>query len=207
MQPRTNRALWLALIAVITSSLAYLLVVRVFGRIPAASGFFGHILGVLGFVMMLMTETLYSLRKRSRTASWGRVSDWLNFHIFTGITGPYLVLLHTSWRFNGLAGLLTLLSLVVVLSGFIGRYIYTALPRSADGAEMDAKQAQEQINALQAEIARHLKAQPALIPLSLEMFQLQRTGTLEFFGDWQQQRRWRHIKRRITHDLRTSGSF
>ena len=47
------------------------------------------------------------------------MARWLEFHIFTGIVGPYLVLLHTSWKFNGLAGVVMLLTGVIVLSGFI----------------------------------------------------------------------------------------
>ena len=117
----------------------YTVVVIWLGSIPRASDFFGHSLGIVGFVMMVMTETLYTLRKRSRSARWGRMSTWLQFHIFTGIVGPYMVLLHTSWKFNGLAGVLMLLTFITVLSGFIGRYIYTALPRSADGPTLGSK--------------------------------------------------------------------
>jgi hypothetical protein len=87
---------------------------------------------------MLLTETLYSIRKRQRRASWGRMSLWLQFHIVTGLVGPYMVLLHTSWKFNGLAGVTMLLTLVIVASGFIGRYIYTAIPRTATGLEMNS---------------------------------------------------------------------
>jgi hypothetical protein len=48
-----------------------------------------------------------------------------------------MVFLHTSWKFNGLAGAATLLTTIVVISGFIGRYIYTRIPRTADGIELD----------------------------------------------------------------------
>ena len=104
-------------------------------QIPAAGEFYGHAIGILGFLLMLMTETLYSLRKRARSARWGRMAGWLQFHIFTGIVGPFMVLLHTSWKFNGLAGVTLLLTGVIVFSGFIGRYIYTRIPRTADGIE------------------------------------------------------------------------
>jgi hypothetical protein len=43
-----------------------------------------------------------------------------------GLVGPYLVLLHSAFRFRGLAGVLSLVTLVVVLSGIAGRYWYTA---------------------------------------------------------------------------------
>ena len=86
---------------------------------------------------MVMTETLYTIRKRIRTIRWGRMSIWLQFHIFTGIVGPFLVLLHTSWKFNGLAGIVLLLTVIIVISGFIGRYFYTAIPRTIDGIEVE----------------------------------------------------------------------
>ena len=92
---------------------------------------------------MILTETLYSLRKRSKSASWGRMSTWLQIHIFTGLVGPYMVLLHTSWKFNGLAGATTLLTFIIVFSGFIGRYIYTRIPRTMDGLEIEGTLSQE----------------------------------------------------------------
>lgn len=145
LSQRSNRELWLSFIAVVFVTLAYLFVVAWQGAIPRARELFGHSIGILGFIMMLLTETLYSLRKRSRSARWGRMGDWLEFHIFTGIVGPYLVLLHSSWKFNGLAGVVMLLTVIVVGSGFLGRYIYTAVPRTADGVEVEARLLEEQI--------------------------------------------------------------
>jgi predicted ferric reductase len=131
-----SRELLFALVAIVFISILYFLMLTLTRGIPAASGFYGHGMGILGFVLMLMTETLYSLRKRWRNARWGKMARWLEFHIFTGIVGSYLVLLHSSWKFNGLAGVVMLLTGVVVASGFIGRYIYTAVPRSAEGVEL-----------------------------------------------------------------------
>jgi hypothetical protein len=93
-------------------------------------------MGVVGMGLMLATETLYSLRKRARRVHYGRLHDWLSVHIFMGIFGPYLVLLHSAWAFNGLAGAAMLMTVLVVISGFVGRYIYTRVPRSADGSEL-----------------------------------------------------------------------
>lgn len=156
------RELWVAFFAIIIITIVYLGVVIFLGRIPAASDLFGHSLGVLGFTLMLMTETLYTLRKRSRSARWGRVSSWLQFHIITGLVGPYLVLLHSSWKFNGLAGIVILMTLIVVISGFIGRYIYTAIPRNVDGLEIEADELQRRLAALEFEINSWLVDQPAL---------------------------------------------
>lgn len=140
---RRTYELYVALAGVIVVTGVYLPFAR--NGLPRASSLVGHGIGILGFVLMLATETLYSLRKRMRGPALGRMSTWLQVHIFTGIVGPYMVLLHTSWKFNGLAGMVTLLTVVIVVSGFIGRYIYTAIPRTVDGAEMTLDDLQAKI--------------------------------------------------------------
>lgn len=156
----SNRELWAAFFAILVITLIYLVAIGQTGGIPAASGLFGHGLGVLGFILMLMTEILYSWRKRSPSARWGRMSSWLRFHIFTGLVGPYMVLLHSSWKFNGLAGVVMLLTVVIVLSGIIGRYIYTAIPRTADGREIETAELERQIADLEVILQRWRESQP-----------------------------------------------
>jgi hypothetical protein len=153
--------LWLALLAILFITLVYLFVMVVGAGIPAASSLFGHGIGIVGFLLMVMTETLYTLRKRSRSARWGSMATWLQFHIFTGLVGPYMVLLHTSWRFNGVAGVLMLLTVLVVASGFVGRYIYTAIPRTADGAELLETEIERLMIRLEHSLAEQLETLPA----------------------------------------------
>ncbi|MCL4272329.1 MAG: hypothetical protein QY328_15045 [Anaerolineales bacterium] len=140
---RGNIELWLAFIFCVLLTGAYAAVTWMNQGVPAASELFGHTIGIFGFVLMLMTETFYSLRKRVRFAAWGKLSTWLKFHIFMGLVGPYMVLLHTSWKFNGLAGATTLLTVIIVVSGFIGRYIFTRIPRTLDGMEIEGTLSQE----------------------------------------------------------------
>lgn len=148
----TPNELQLAGVAIVAITVVYLGVSWQLG-IPAASGLVGHGIGILGFTLMVMTETLYSVRKRSTRRAWGKMSDWLRFHIFTGIVGPYMVLLHSAWAFNGLAGLLLLGTGLVVASGFFGRYIYTAVPRTVDGAIVEASQLRRAIERAKRELA------------------------------------------------------
>ncbi len=122
------------LVAVAVTAI-YLVAYLQAGAFPAASGLVGHGIGIVGSVLMLMTETLYSIRKRLADARWGNMAGWLGFHMFTGLLGPYMVLLHTTFRFRGLAGVALLLTVVVVLSGLVGRYVYTAMPRTLEGAD------------------------------------------------------------------------
>jgi hypothetical protein len=142
MRQRTYE-LWYALAAMLGLTLIYLLVAA--QGIPSASSVFGHGIGIIGFGLMLCTETLYSLRKRAKHKGLGRMSTWLQLHIFIGLVGSYMVLLHSSWKFNGLAGALMLLTVIIVLSGVVGRYIYTAVPRTVDGTEVAQRDLEQQI--------------------------------------------------------------
>jgi hypothetical protein len=148
-----SRELLFALVAIVFITIIYFLMLTLTRGIPAASGLYGHGMGILGFVLMLMTETLYTLRKHWKNARWGKMARWLEFHIFTGIVGPYLVLLHTSWKYNGLAGVVMLLTGVIVLSGFIGRYIYTAVPRTSDGIELNLAEIESRVVILDEQIS------------------------------------------------------
>lgn len=164
---RGNRELWLAFLFMLIITGLYLLVVTLTKEIPPASELFGHSIGIVGFILMLLTETLYSLRKRSRSVRWGRMSTWLQLHIFTGLVGPYMVLLHTSWKFNGLAGVTTLLTVIIVISGFVGRYIFTRIPRTLDGLEIEGTLSQEALKQ-----ARRLMAlwHTVHIPIGMALF-------------------------------------
>ena len=148
-----HKELVLALLTVATITGLYLGYVNAVA-VPAASGLLGHALGILGFGLMLATETLYSLRKRAMRRPRGSMRSWLQVHIFTGIVGSYLVVLHSAWTFNGLAGALTFMTVVVVISGFVGRYIYTAVPRTADGVVIEAQVLQMQLDAVRQEVAQ-----------------------------------------------------
>jgi hypothetical protein len=119
---------------------------------PSGGHPFGHTLGILGAGLMVMTEVLYSARKRWSIFGFGQVRHWLSFHIFTGIVGPALVLMHTGLVFRGLAGLTMLLTVMVVASGFLGRYIYTAVPRTLAGVEVDRRALEAQARQQQSEL-------------------------------------------------------
>jgi hypothetical protein len=161
---KQNLELIAALTCVILLTAAYLLAS---GYLPVAggtlqpNGLLGHGIGIVGFVLMLATETLYSWRKTRRRARWGRTQVWLAAHIFTGIVGPYMVFLHTGFRFAGLAGIAFWLTLIVVGSGFVGRYIYTAIPRTPAGEETEAAQLQAAIDGTEGELQGWLSAHGA----------------------------------------------
>jgi hypothetical protein len=73
-----------------------------------------------------------------------------------------MVLLHTSWKFNGLAGIVLLLTVIIVLSGIVGRYIFTAIPRTADGAEIEKYELEQQIAIVEDSLQKWEESQPEI---------------------------------------------
>ena len=101
-----------------------------------AGGSIGHKLGIAGSSMMLLM-LLYSVRKRVgflRRA--GPLSRWLDGHIFLGVFGPLLVMLHSSFKVQGLVALSFWSMVLVALSGVLGRFLYLQIPRTRAGEEL-----------------------------------------------------------------------
>ncbi len=113
------------------------------------SGIIGQGLGILGSLMMLVGVGSYMARKRwSFLQRYGKLRTWLTFHIFLCTLGPFLVLLHTTFKFGNIASISFWSMAIVVASGVFGRYVYIHIPKSADGqffTPQDLKRAQENL--------------------------------------------------------------
>ena len=97
--------------------------------------------GIVGSSMMVLM-LVYTMRKRiPPLRRLGSLSGWLDFHIFCGIIGPLLVVLHSSFKVGGLVALSFWSMVLVALSGFIGRYLYVQFPRRRSGDELDLAEA------------------------------------------------------------------
>jgi hypothetical protein len=173
---------------------------------PSGGHAFGHALGIIGTGLMLATETLYSMRKRLGWLSWaGPLRYWLSVHIFTGLVGPFLVLMHTAFEFRGLAGFTWVLTVMVVASGFLGRYLYTALPRTLAGAEASATElalAADQVQAGLAGLVRQRSAAvQALVAADTARPRVRRDGAslvlLRGWDDWRYRRRLHQAVRKL----------
>jgi hypothetical protein len=102
------------------------------------SGIFGHGIGILGSFMMIVGVAVYIIRKRVRRFNnFGILKYWLEFHIFLCSLGPVFVLYHTAFKFGGIVAVSFWSMVAVVLSGVIGRFIYTQIPHSISGEELN----------------------------------------------------------------------
>ncbi|MBK9734503.1 MAG: hypothetical protein IPO92_05845 [Saprospiraceae bacterium] len=101
------------------------------------SGLYGHGLGIIGTLLILIGVFGYMARKRYRIFSRiGILKHWLEFHIFLCTLGPILVLFHTSFKFGGIVSISFWSMVAVVASGVIGRFIYLQIPRTIQGQEL-----------------------------------------------------------------------
>lgn len=117
------------------------------------SGTIGIRLGMLG-VLMFFLIYLYPLRKKwGWLGRQGNSRHWLDFHIVLGTTAPIIIAFHSSFKFGNIAGMAFWSMLMVTLSGFIGRYLYSQIPRNLNAAELSMREIQEREAALRKELA------------------------------------------------------
>ena len=154
----------LATIALLVNGLSYYMLsaeARVVSPKHAAlrpSGTIGNALGVVGAVLLLLMY-LYPLRKKWKWLSKkGKTKHWLDYHILMGLVGPVLITFHSSFKLRGVAGFAYWSMIAVVISGIVGRYLYSRIPRKLDAVEMSVEEAEQ----LCASLARQIRAQNVL---------------------------------------------
>lgn len=116
------------------------------------SGQSGHLFGIVGTFFLLCT-LLYVARKRLKFLSKsGSVLSWLEFHIFCGLFGPILITFHTSFKFNGIVSVAYWSMALVVLSGFVGRYLFVRIPKTIRGQELTQAEVEERARELRSQL-------------------------------------------------------
>jgi hypothetical protein len=117
------------------------------------SGTIGIKLGMVG-VFLFFLIYLYPLRKKwGWLARQGNSRHWLDFHVVLGTTAPLIIAFHSSFKFGNVAGMAFWSMLAVTLSGFVGRYLYSQIPRSLNAAELSLKELEDMENKLRGELA------------------------------------------------------
>jgi len=118
------------------------------------SGVYGHGLGIMGTLMMLIGVSLYIARKRYNfMEKYLRIKYLLEFHIFLCVLGPLLIVFHTAFKFGGLVSIAFWCMVAVVASGVIGRFIYIQIPRTIEGRALGINE----LKMMRLELTRSLK--------------------------------------------------
>jgi Fe-S-cluster-containing hydrogenase component 2/CRP-like cAMP-binding protein len=104
------------------------------------------LLGNAGFAL-IMVAMLYPIRKALPKffKPFGKKPRWLDFHNFCGFMGTLLVSFHTGFEFVpgnipsmiSLGGYFALV--LVMMSGFLGRFLYQMIPRGVAGTELQMR--------------------------------------------------------------------
>ena len=117
------------------------------------SGPIGIKLGMFG-VLLFFLIYLYPLRKKwGWLARQGNSRHWLDFHIVLGTTAPVIIAFHASFKFSNIAGMAFWSMLAVTLSGFVGRYLYSQIPRNLNAAELSMREMQDTEESLRKQLA------------------------------------------------------
>ncbi len=151
---------------IIVTGLVVLLLVLwlgfVFHRSPDFAGSLtGGILAVAGALLMTIPLAYLFVKRipglRSRLKPYVSMRTLLSWHIYAGILGPILVILHTGHKFESPLGIaLTLMTLVVVFSGFAGRYLMSHFSSEI----REKKTLLKELHAVRDRMIRHLAGHP-----------------------------------------------
>jgi hypothetical protein len=93
------------------------------------SGSHGYAYGVSGTVLIFL-NLLYLARRRLARANLGSMRTWLDLHVFTGVVGAGFIIFHSAFQLRSPLAITTAVGFAVVMvTGFIGRFLYALAPR------------------------------------------------------------------------------
>ena len=113
------------------------------GHLYDAGSDLGYNLGLVGGLLMLAL-LLYPLRKRWVIFDdrFGKMESWFRFHMVAGISGPLLVLFHSTFRTGSINAAAAFYSmLLVAISGILGRFIYRHIHHGLYGRQLRLSEA------------------------------------------------------------------
>ena len=123
---RGGRYLWYALTLVALSAALYSTQVGL-GRRNGGT-WQGYTLGTAG-ALLIVWLAFFGIRKRAYTSRLGTVQGWASAHVYLGIALTIIATLHCAFNFGwNIHTLAYALMIAVILSGFIGLYVYLNSP-------------------------------------------------------------------------------
>lgn len=104
---------------------------------------FGYWIGLVGGVMMLLAFAYTAFKYVAILRTRAVMKLWLTVHVWLGIGGPVLVLVHSTFHIGSVNGGVALVSMLLVLmSGIMGRFLYSKTHYGLGGSKARAKDLQ-----------------------------------------------------------------
>jgi hypothetical protein len=130
-----------------------------------AGSSWGGVLGVAGALLMVWPVGYSAVKRIAVVKTWVtrrvRMRTLLAWHVYTGILGAALAILHTGHRFTSPLGrVLTGAMLVAVLTGFVGRYLLGQISEELREKQDMLARSQEAYRQTVEELARGREAAP-----------------------------------------------
>ncbi len=117
------------------------------------SGSIGIKLGILGTVLFFGIYFYYFRKRWGWLRSIGVTKHWLDFHIVMGVTAPVIIACHAAFKFRGIAGMAFWIMVAVAVSGLVGRYLYSQIPRRLNAAEISWQELKDEQEDLTKQLA------------------------------------------------------
>lgn len=136
-----------------------------------AGSLWGGVLAVSGAGLMLVPLAYLIVKRvsplKKLVTRWVPMRTLLNWHIYAGIVGPILIILHTGHKFVSPLGIaLTAMTILVVLSGFAGRYLMNQFSQTISERRKELTQLELAYRETATELAMHPEQAAAVRPLS-----------------------------------------
>jgi thioredoxin reductase/Pyruvate/2-oxoacid:ferredoxin oxidoreductase delta subunit len=129
------------------------------------SGHWGHGVGVVATAVML-SNFLYAVRKRvSRMEGVGDMRAWLALHVWAGFVSPLVIAFHAAFQSRNILATSTTVAMgVVVLTGIVGRYIFSLVPAAA-GRTLEVEELQGRLVRARTDMEPLLASLPDAAPV------------------------------------------
>ena len=153
---------WIGVALVVALLAGVALVVRSHEFYTPRRGF-GYWLGAAGGSLMVLLLS-YPVRKRiAFMESWGPLKHWFRLHMMLGVLGPLLVLFHSRFHVGSLnAGIAMACMLLVMSSGFVGRFLYREIHHGLYGSRANLRELQQELAGDLDALRPALQAMPAV---------------------------------------------
>ena len=93
--------------------------------------------GLIGVGLMIIAA-VYPIFRRIKLFRWMASNTmYFDFHLMAGTVGPMFIGLHSALKLDTWVSAAFWSMVIVVVSGFLGRYLYTQVPELSSGVELE----------------------------------------------------------------------